>query len=294
MSSNSERLMGRAFCQMSDDDLETIARRIRERILVTISTAGVGHPGGSLSAVEILTTLYFREMRVDPARTDWPERDRFVLSKGHGSSALYSTLAERGFFDPKLLSTFGRIDSSLQVHPDMHKCPGIEMSTGALGQGLSVGVGIALGAKRDFPDLSDRRGVRVYVLLGDGECQEGQIWEAAMAAAQYGLDNLVAIVDYNKVQLTGPTCRVMDLAPLAEKWKSFGWSVEEACGHDISELTKAYEAARLTKGKPTVIIAHTVKGKGVSFMEGKSGWHGKVPNADELRGALEEVRGCSR
>lgn len=272
------------------DELGAVARRIRERILTTISHARVGHPGGSLSAVEILTALYFRELRIDPTNPGWPERDRFILSKGHASSVLYSTLAERGFFSPDLLSTFGRIDSRLQVHPDMHKVPGVEMSTGALGQGLSVGVGMALAARVDYPDDAVHRGVRVYVLLGDGECQEGQVWEAAMAAAHYRLDNLVAVVDYNRVQLTGPVAEVMEVAPLADKWRSFGWAVEEVPGHDIQALVAAFEKARTVRGRPTALIAHTVKGKGVSFMEGKSAWHGKPPDEQELQLALEEVR----
>ncbi|HHY46512.1 MAG TPA: transketolase [Firmicutes bacterium] len=270
--------------------MPAIAQRIRERILTTISNARVGHPGGSMSAVEILTSLYFHVLRVDPERPDWPERDRFVLSKGHASSALYATLAERGFFPPELLSTFGKINSRLQVHPDMHKVPGVEISTGALGQGLSVGVGMALAARADYPEGRGRPGVRIYVLLGDGECQEGQVWEAVMAAAHYKLDNLTAIVDYNQVQLSGPVAEVMEVAPLADKWRSFGWAVEEVPGHDIEALIAGFDKARGIKGRPTVIIARTVKGKGVSFMEGKSAWHGKPPDEQELKLALEEVR----
>ncbi|MGE5554367.1 MAG: transketolase [Betaproteobacteria bacterium] len=266
------------------EHLAAVAQRIRELILTTISRAKVGHPGGSLSAVEILTALYFSELRVDPKRPDWPDRDRFVLSKGHAASALYAALAERGFFSPDLLSTFGRIDSPLQVHPDCHKTPGVDISTGALGQGLSLAVGMALAAR------ADGRGVRVFVLLGDGECQEGQVWEAAMAAAHYRLDNLVAIVDYNGVQLSGPVREVMEVAPLAEKWRAFGWEVKEVPGHDLAALLQALAEARLAKERPVVLVADTVKGKGVSFMEGQAAWHGKPPDEAELARALEEVR----
>jgi transketolase len=278
----------------SDDDLKAVAQRIRESILTTVSNAGVGHPGGSLSAVEILTTLYFSELRTDPARADWRIRDRFILSKGHASSALYATLAEKGFISSDLLSTFGKINSLLQIHPDMHKVPGVEISTGALGLGLSVGTGMALAAKQDYPDKPGEPGVRVYVLLGDGECQEGVVWEAAMAAAHYKLDNLVAIVDYNQVQLYGPIAEIMEIAPLADKWRSFGWAVHEAQGHDIGGLCSCYKEARKVKGSPSVIIAHTVKGKGVSFMEGNAAWHGRPPKKDELKAALEEVRTCNQ
>lgn len=278
----------------SDDDLKAVAQTIRESILTTVSNAGVGHPGGSLSAVEILTTLYFSELRIDPARPDWQTRDRFILSKGHASSALYATLAERGFISPDLLTTFGKINSLLQVHPDMHKVPGVEISTGALGLGLSVGVGMALAAKQDYPDKPGEPGVRVYVLLGDGECQEGVVWEAAMAAAHYKLDNLVAIVDYNQVQLYGPVSKIMEIAPLADKWRSFGWAVHETQGHDIDALRSCFNEVRKIKGRPSVIIAHTVKGKGVSFMEGKAAWHGRPPKHEELKDALEEVRTCNQ
>jgi transketolase len=269
---------------MGTEPLEVMARRIRESLLQTVSGAGVGHPGGSLSAVEILTALYFSVLRIDPADPRWPERDRFILSKGHASSALYATLAERGFFPPSWLSTFGMLDSRLQVHPDLHKTPGVDASTGALGQGLSLGVGLAFAARLDHPEI------RVHVLLGDGECQEGQVWEAAMAAAHFKLDNLVAIVDYNQVQLSGPVKEVMEVAPLPGKWGSFGWTVLEVPGHDLKALLDAFAEARTVKGSPVALIAHTVKGKGVSFMEGQAAWHGRPPNADELSQALEEVR----
>lgn len=273
----------------SKQSLELIARKIRGQVLTTISNAQIGHPGGSLSAVEILTSLYFSVLRIDPARPDWPERDRFLLSKGHASSALYVTLAERGFFPPELLSTFGKINSRLQVHPDMRKVPGVEMSTGSLGQGLSVGVGMALAARMDYPDQPHRLGVRVYVLLGDGECQEGQVWEAAMAAAHYKLHNLIAIVDFNQVQLSGPVREVMEVAPLADKWRSFGWAVKDVPGHNIGALLAGFAWAHRVVDRPSVLIAHTIKGKGVSFMEGKAAWHGKPPDERELELALEEV-----
>jgi len=262
--------------------LETRAKSIRRRIVTMISHAQVGHPGGSLSAADILTALYFHVLRVDPARPDWPERDRFILSKGHAATALYATLAERGFFPVEWLDTFGQINSRLQVHPDMHKVPGVEVSTGALGMGLSVGLGMALAAQADgLP-------THVYVLLGDGENQEGQVWEAVMAGGHYRPPNLTAIVDYNKVQLVGLLSEVMELAPLAEKWRAFGWQVLEIDGHDMSAIVGALEEAR-DDGEPTVVIAHTVKGKGVSFMEGKAAWHGRPPNAEELAWALEEL-----
>lgn len=262
--------------------LEAQAKTIRRRILTIISHAQVGHPGGSLSATDILTCLYFRVLHVDPARPDWPGRDRFILSKGHAATALYATLAERGFFPIEWLETFGQINSYLQVHPDMHRVPGVEVSTGALGMGLSVGLGMALAAQ------ADQLPIHIYVLLGDGECQEGQVWEAAMAGGHYRPPNLTAIVDYNKVQLLGPLSDVMEIAPLAEKWRSFRWRVLEIDGHAIPAIVSALEDAR-NDGEPTVVIAHTIKGKGVSFMEGSAAWHGRAPNAEELARALEEL-----
>jgi transketolase len=265
-------------------DLRRKARTIRGHIVRTVSNAGVGHVGGSLSETDILTTLYFHVMNVDPANPAWAERDRFVLSKGHGACGLYSVLAERGFFPRELLNSFGRIDSKLQVHPDMHLLPGIEMSTGALGQGISVAVGMAMAARMDG------RSLRIYCLIGDGECQEGQVWEAAESAAYYGLDNLTVILDYNRVQLMGPLKDILEIAPVFEKWRSFNWNVIDVNGHDIAQLADAFEAALQYKGKPTILIANTVKGKGVSFMEGKSAWHGKPPNSDELAQALQEIQ----
>jgi len=265
--------------------LNDIARDIRRDIVKTIGSAQVGHIGGSLSAVDILTVLYFHILRIDPHNPQWEERDRFILSKGHGAAALYSTLAKRGYFSSKLLDTFGKINSRLQVHPDMHKVPGIEISTGALGQGLSVAIGMALGAKLEHKDI------RVYVLIGDGESQEGQIWEGAMSAAHYKLSNLTAILDYNRVQLLGPVSEVMEVSPLADKWRTFGWEVIEVDGHNISQIIESLEKTKKIKNKPSIIIAHTIKGKGVSFMEGKASWHGKAPNKEEMEKALKELEG---
>jgi transketolase len=266
-------------------DLEMIANRVRRQIVTTIYIAGVGHPGGSLSEVDILTVLYFHIMRVDPNSPKWPQRDRFILSKGHGAVGLYATLVERGFFSANLLDTFGCIDSLLQVHPDKHLTPGVELSSGALGQGLSVSLGLALAARLDGATH------RVYCLLGDGECQEGQVWEAAEAAAHYNIDNLTVILDYNRVQLMGPVDEIMEVAPMPDKWRSFNWYVIEVDGHDFQALIGALELSQTVKGKPTIIIARTVKGKGVSYMEGQSSWHGKPPNKEQLEQALRELEG---
>lgn len=263
--------------------LTETARTVRCDIVRTVSHAGAGHPGGSLSAADILTALYFHVMHVDPQNPDWAKRDRFILSKGHGAAGLYSTLAERGFFSTELLKTFGRINSRLQVHPDMHMVPGVEISSGALGQGLSVALGIAMAARLDG------RAFRVYCLVGDGESQEGQIWEAAMAAAHYRVDNLTAILDYNNVQLLGPVNEVMDVAPVPEKWRSFGWEVIEIDGHDMRQIIDALESAQQVKDKPCMIVAHTVKGKGVSYMEGQAAWHGKAPTEEQLAQAMAEL-----
>lgn len=268
---------------LSKGELKKISTSIRRQILTTIFSAQAGHPGGSLSCVDILTCLYFHTLRNSPSNPAWEERDRFILSKGHAASALYVTLAERGYFPKKLLRSFGKIDSSLQVHPDMRKVPGVEMSTGALGMGLSVGTGMALGARLD------EKSMRVYVLLGDGECQEGQIWEAAMAASHYKLDNLTAIVDYNNVQLLGPVPEIMEVNPLADKWRDFGWNVIEIDGHNHKEIIEALDKVVKIKAEPSVIIAHTIKGKGVSFMEGESAWHGRPPNKEELETGLKEL-----
>ncbi len=243
-----------------------------------------GHTGGSLSEVEILVTLYFRFLRIDPRRPDWAERDRFILSKGHASPGFYCTLACRGFFPEEKLAEFDAVDSMLQGHPCMLRTPGVDMSTGSLGQGLSAGAGMVLG--RDQLEMQ----FLVYVLLGDGELQEGQVWEAAMFAGQRRLTGLVAIVDYNRVQLSGTVPNTLDLEPLADKWRAFGWQVLECDGHDVAELAGAIGQARQRSASgPVVLIAHTVKGKGVSFMEGKYQWHGRAPNEEERRQAVAEI-----
>ncbi|MEW6266969.1 MAG: transketolase [Thermodesulfobacteriota bacterium] len=265
--------------------LEEKCRRIRRHIIREVGDAGSGHPGGSLSAVEIVASLFFKIMRLDPENPKWPDRDRFIMSKGHASALLYAVLAERGFFPVEELADFRRPWSKLPGHPDMNKTRGVEMTTGSLGQGLSVGDGLALAAKYDGKDY------RVFVLLGDGEIQEGQVWEAAMAAAHYRLDNLTAFIDRNSLQIDGSTETVMALEPLAEKWSGFGWNVIEIDGHDMARIIDAVEEARRLKGKPTIIIAKTIKGKGVSFMECQAEWHGKAPSGELYRKARGEV-GC--
>jgi len=250
-----------------------------------IYKAQSGHPGGSLSSIDILTCLYFHHMRIKPEDPSWEDRDRFVLSKGHAAPALYAVLAELGYFPKEALLTLRQVGSMLQGHPDMRKTPGIEMSTGSLGNGLSVGIGMALGARLV------RKNYHVYVLIGDGEVNEGEIWEAAMAASKYKLDNLTAICDFNRVQLDGPIEEIMPLDPLPEKWKAFNWNVIEIDGHNMEEILDALDEAKQIKGKPTMIIAHTIKGKGISFMEGKFQWHGKAPDKEEYGIALEELGG---
>ncbi|MBI2872602.1 MAG: transketolase [Chloroflexi bacterium] len=268
--------------ELAERDLKQVARTLRRNILVSIAAAGSGHPGGSLSAVETLVALYYKVMRHDPSNPRWPERDRFVLSKGHAAPVLYAVLADCGYFPPQELLTLRKLDSRLQGHAHI-MTPGVEMSAGSLGQGLSFGIGQALAAR------IDGRAYRVYVLLGDGECDEGQVWEAAMSAAHYRLDNLVAVVDRNRIQNDRFTSEVMELEPLAEKWRAFGWSVEEVDGHSIRDILLALKQAQGVKGKPSCIIAHTVKGKGVSFMENNPAFHGKAPTREELRQALEEL-----
>ena len=250
-----------------------------------VHEAASGHPGGSLSCVEILAALYFDVMRVDPQSPGDPDRDRFLLSKGHAAPALYSVLAERGYFDPALLPTLRQLGSPLQGHPHMESLPGLDCSSGSLGQGLSIANGLALAAKQTG------RSYRTYCLLGDGEVQEGQIWEAAMTAAQFKLDNVCAIVDDNGVQLDGPTDEICRVEPLDEKFKAFGWRVIPVDGHDVDALIAAFRQAEAVKGQPTVLIAQCVKGKGVSFMENQCAWHGKAPNKEELAAALAEVEG---
>jgi len=264
-------------------DLEEKAGAIRRHVIEMTAAARSGHPGGSLSAADILSALYFRVMRIDPSRPDWPERDRFVLSKGHAAPALYAALAERGFFPVEELETLRRLHSRLQGHPDMRKTPGVEASTGSLGQGLSMANGMALAARLDGRDW------RVYVLLGDGECEEGQVWEAAMAAAHYRLDNVTAFLDYNGLQIDGPIERVMSPTPLDQKWRAFGWHVAVIDGHDFDQILGAVEEAKKTKGQPTMIIARTIKGKGVRFMENEVDWHGKAPTPEQAEQALRDL-----
>ena len=261
-----------------------ISKEIRRNIVKMVYTAKSGHPGGSLSAVEILVSLYFGEMNIDPAEPDKEERDHFVLSKGHITPAYYSVLAERGYFPKEELSTFRQMDSRLQGHPCMQHCPGIDMTTGSLGQGVSCAVGMALAGKMDHKDY------RVYTLLGDGEIEEGQVWEASMFAGHRKLDNLVVIVDNNNMQIDGTLDEVCSPDPIDKKFEAFNFHViHVADGNDFAQLAEAFKEARETKGMPTAIIAHTLKGKGVSYMEGQVGWHGKAPNDEEYAVAMEEL-----
>lgn len=265
--------------------LEDKALKIRCHIVNMITNAASGHPGGSLSAVEILTALYFTQMNIYPQNPSDPNRDRFVLSKGHASPVLYSVLAERGFFDPQDLMTFRKLGTCLQGHPDMEKLKGIDMSTGSLGQGLSAACGMAVAGKLDKKDY------RVYALLGDGELQEGQIWEAAMFASHYKLDNLTIIVDNNGLQIDGKITDVLSPLPIPEKWQAFGWETLIIDGHDYNEIYEAINKAKNIKDKPTAIIAKTVKGKGVCCMENQASWHGKAPSSEECKTFLEEIGG---
>jgi transketolase len=264
-------------------ELESIAKQIRREIVEMITHAGSGHPGGSLSAVEILVTLYFDVMRHDPQNPHWPDRDRFILSKGHGAPVLYSVLAECGYTPKDQLNSLRKLGSIYQGHPDARFIPALEASTGSLGEGLSIGIGMALAAKLD------NRPSRVYVVLGDGEIQEGQIWEAAMFAGDKKVDNLVAIVDYNHIQLDGFVNDIMPLDPLPEKWRAFHWHVIDLDGHSIPALQPAFAEAERTKNQPTAIIAHTIKGKGVSFMENNPKFHGVAPTQEEMQKALAEL-----
>lgn len=263
--------------------LEDKARRIRMHVLRATAQAGSGHPGGSLSSAEILAALYFKVMRINPGDPEWPDRDRFVLSKGHAAPALYAALAEAGYFPEQELLTLRKLGSRLQGHPSMKHTPGVEMSTGSLGQGLSAANGMAIAARLDG------RPTRVYVLLGDGELEEGQVWEAAMTAAHRKLDNLMAFVDYNGLQIDGPVADVKSLVNLAERWRAFGWHVLEIDGHDIPAILSACEEAKATKGKPTVVVARTVKGRGVPFMENAVDWHGKAPSLEQAEEAVRHV-----
>ena len=268
---------------MTNKELEIIAARGRCLGMQMVFRAASGHIGGSLSAMDILTELYFEQLRVDPERPQAPERDRFVMSKGHCTPALYSILALRGYFPEKQLELFRSIEGHMSGHPDMVHVPGVDMSTGSLGQGLSAAVGMAIAGKMDSAAY------RVYALMGDGEIEEGQIWEAAMSAAKYKLDNLCGIVDVNGLQIDGRTADVMPSEPLDAKFAAFGWNVIEADGHDFDSLRAALAAAKAEKGRPSVILAKTVKGKGVSFMENDPGWHGKAPNAEQYEQAMAEL-----
>jgi transketolase len=267
----------------SIDELKDIAKKMRRDIVSMIGAAGSGHPGGSLSAVEILVALYFKVLKHDPSNPRWEERDRFILSKGHAAPVLYAALAECGYIPESELQTLRKIDSRLQGHPECTLTPGVEMSAGALGQGLSFGIGVALNGRLDAGDYY------TYVLMGDGECDEGQVWEAAMAAGHFKLDKLIAIVDNNGIQIDGWNKDVMNIEPLADKWRSFNWNVLEINGNDLAQVIEAFKNARAFCGKPSVIIAHTTKGEGVSFMENNPDFHGKAPNAEELKKALKEL-----
>ena len=264
------------------DELEAIARELRRDVVSTVFSAGSGHPGGSLSEMDILTALYFRVMKHDPQDPAWPDRDRFILSKGHACPGLYTVLARSGYFPHDELWTFRKIGSRLQGHAHT-MTPGVEMNSGSLGQGLSFAVGTALAANLD------KKAHRVYVLLGDGECDEGQVWEAAMAAAHYKLDNITAFVDRNRIQNDRFTSEVMELEPLASKWRAFGWRTLEIDGHDMAQLLDAIGKARRSRGRPAVIIAHTIKGKGVSFMENNPDFHGRAPTKEEYDQAMREL-----
>lgn len=272
-----------AFRNLNSDELLNKARLLRGDMLTMLYKAGSGHSGGSLSSLDILTVLYNNIMQHDPRNPKWDGRDRFVLSKGHICPALYVVLADCGYFERKELATLRRLGSALQGHPYMGATPGLDISSGSLGQGLSVAVGMALAAK------TDNRQLRVYCLMGDGEQQEGQIWEAAMAAGQYNLDNLCGIIDYNGLQIDGKVSDVMNVAPLAQKWTAFQWNVIELDGHDISEIETAFKAAKQYKSKPSVLIAKTIKGKGVSYMENNVIWHGLSPDLNQLQQALQEL-----
>lgn len=267
------------------DSVAQAARQMRIDIIKAISAAGSGHPGGSLSATDVIATLYFYKMNIDPKNPGKEDRDRFVLSKGHAAPALYAALGVKGFFEREEMYQLRKIGSRFQGHPDMKKVPGVEMSTGSLGQGFSASVGMALAGKLDGKKS------KVYALLGDGEIQEGIIWEAAMSAAHYKLDNLVAILDNNGLQIDGRNEDVMTVEPIYEKFESFGWDVLQVDGHDIEAIAEALDQADEARERPTLIIAHTVKGKGVSFMEDEAGWHGKAPNAEETAKALAELGG---
>lgn len=267
------------------EELIEISKLIRKDIVEMLTESASGHPGGSLSAADIVTTLYFNELNIDPKNPKMEDRDRFVLSKGHAAPVLYSALARRGFFDPKELLTLRKIGSKLQGHPNMNDLPGIDMSTGSLGQGISAAVGMALAGKLD------KKSYRVYALLGDGELEEGQVWEAAMCAAHYKLDNLTIFIDFNGLQIDGKITEVMNSCPIDEKFKAFKWNVIAIDGHNYDEILDAIEKAKNHKGEPTAILCKTVKGKGVSFMENEVSWHGTAPSKEQCEQAINEIGG---
>jgi len=268
---------------LSNEELRQTATDLRKNILQMIYSAKSGHPGGALSCADLVTVLYYDEMKTDSANPAWEDRDRFLLSKGHACPVLYAVLAMKGFFEMDHLGKLRQINGILQGHPDMKKTPGVDYTTGSLGNGLSLGLGMALAAKLDQKDF------RAYVMLGCGEMQEGLVWEAMMSAVKFKADNLCAIVDYNQLQLDGHNDDVMPMGDLAAKLSSFGWHVIECDGHDIEEIKKSFAEARTVKGKPTVLIANTVKGKGVSYMEDKFEWHGVVPNEEQFKQAMTEL-----
>ena len=270
--------------QYSAAQLRLMAEKLRLDMVDSLHEAGSGHPGGSLSIAEIMSVLYFHEMNLDPSNPQWADRDRFVLSKGHAAPAYYAALAERGFFDVALLKTLRKIDSILQGHPDCKKVPGVDISTGSLGQGISVACGMACASKKKGSPA------RVYCVLGDGEIQEGQVWEAAMSAGHYKLDNLVAFLDNNNLQIDGAVDHVMSVYPIKEKFESFGWRVIELDGNDVGQILAALELARTSKGQPTLLLGHTTKGKGVSFMENQAGWHGSAINDEQYAAAMKELK----
>jgi transketolase len=277
---------------MADGRLDAIARACRVQIIRMLTHAGSGHPGGSLSVIDVLVALMFGRLRHDPARPDWPGRDRIVLSKGHAVPALYTVMAKAGYFPEERLITLRKLGSPLQGHPDRTALPGIEAATGSLGEGLSLALGMALGLRMSGSPA------RVYCILGDGEIQEGQVWEAAMSAPKLGqprhpLDNLTVILDYNKIQLDDFVTRILDLEPVVAKWQSFGWPVLEIDGHSLDQIGKALDQAEATRGRPTLVVAHTVKGKGVSFMENNPEWHGKSPKPAEAIVAIREILGIT-
>jgi transketolase len=269
---------------LSTAELKEMAKKLRRHVITMTATAGSGHPGGSLSAADIITTLYFKVLRHKPENPRWQDRDRFILSKGHAAPILYAALAETGYFPVAELATLRKLDSRLQGHADSKLTPGVEMSSGSLGMGLSFATGVALAARLDS------KAYRTYVLLGDGECEEGQTWEAALSAAHFKLDKLTAIVDCNSMQLSGWTRDVMNLEPLSQKWQAFGWHTIDIDGHDFDQILSAFQGAEKVKGKPIVIVAHTIKGKGVSFMENNVAFHGKAPTLEEAERALKELQ----